>query len=59
MAKHQFEWRCHRCRAGQEWISRNRAKCLRCGAGREWIEKVDLELEKVEKATQPVNGGGR
>lgn len=43
------EWRCLRCRAGQEWISHNRAKCHRCHAGREWLEKVDLDLEKIEK----------
>ena len=30
-------WRCLRCHAGQEWISRNRKRCLRCGAERGWL----------------------
>lgn len=33
------EWKCFRCRAGQEWINRNRTRCLRCQAGREWLER--------------------
>jgi hypothetical protein len=36
-AKRSQPWRCLRCKAGAEWITRNRKKCLRCGAGREWL----------------------
>ena len=37
---HRLNWRCRRCEATTEMMSRHRTKCLQCGAGRSWLEKV-------------------